>query len=134
MAGSVGGGSPTQLELPPWGAAADVDFGFAVGGECGEYDGKLTELTLRFLGAAAADIQVLRKKGELLFDGTVEPGTLFSLSGYDKRGTLGTTIDLYVDGALDTDIHTSCSRPIFVGLVAGSFEVVAGASRNGRAL
>jgi hypothetical protein len=67
----------------------------------------------------------------VVFDGIVQPGESFSFVGTDKKGTLGTEISVYVEDELDTKIHTSCSRPIGPGLLAGSFYVVAGASLEG---
>ncbi|NQT19094.1 MAG: hypothetical protein HQ592_05280 [Planctomycetes bacterium] len=100
--------------------------------ECGECDGKVTALTLRYNGLSSAWVKVVQKKDCLVaFDGLVLPGKEFSFNGADKNGTLGTEIKLYVDGALNTAIHTSCSQPIGPGLVRGDFEVIAGASREG---
>jgi hypothetical protein len=47
---------------------------------------------------------------------------------------MGTEIEVYVNGSLNTSIHTSCSQPIGPGLVRGSFEIVSGFSLKGGAL
>lgn len=99
--------------------------------ECGECKGKVTELTLLYTGMEAAPVQVVQKNGDTVFDETVQPGETFSFSGTDKHGTLGTEISLFVDGDLNTTIHTSCSQPIGPGLVSGDFEVIAGYSKDG---
>jgi hypothetical protein len=100
--------------------------------ECAECEGKVTTLTLKYNGATDAAVTVVQKKdGLLVFDALVDAGGEFTINGADKNGTLGTEIKLYVDGALNTAIHTSCSQPIGPGLVRGDFEVVAGASREG---
>ena len=104
------------------------------GEDCNECDGKVIELTLRYDGDDEADIVVLQKKGEVAFEGVVQPGDEFTALGQDSKGTLGTQISIFVDGDLNTKIHTSCSKPIGPGLVKGDFEVVAGFSRNGGAL
>jgi len=99
-----------------------------VGGEC---DGKVTDLVLKNLGADA-QVRVEQKKDEVtVFDDFVPAEGEFSFSGTDKKGTLSTEISIFVDGILNTKIHTSCSKPIGPGLVSGSFEVISGNSRNG---
>ena len=44
---------------------------------------------------------------------------------------MGTEITIFVNGEFNTKIHTSCSQPIYPGLVFGDFTVVSGSSRNG---
>ena len=97
-------------------------------------DGKVTELTLKYIGANPAVIVVKQKDGSTVFSGTKAPEDEFSFVGTDSKGTLGTEISIFVDGDLNTQIHTSCSKPIGPGLVSGDFEVISGASRNGGAL
>jgi len=98
-----------------------------VGGEC---DGKVTDLVLKNLGADA-QVRVDQKKDGTVFDDFVPTGGEFSFSGTDKKDTLGTEISIFVNGSLNTKIHTSCSQPIGPGLVSGNFEVISGSSRNG---
>jgi len=99
--------------------------------DCG-CDGKVTDLTLRYNGTDTAFVTVQQKKdGKVVFSDTVDPGEVFSFIGADKKWTLGTEIQIYVNGHLHTKIHTSCSQPIGPGLVSGDFEVVDGSSRNG---
>ncbi len=102
--------------------------------DCG-CDGKVTELTLKYLGSTDAIVKVVQKKdGAVVFNGPLAAGGTFSFSGQDKNGTLTTEIAIYVDGVLNTNIHTSCSVDIGPGLIAGDFEVVEGASRGFPAL
>jgi hypothetical protein len=104
----------------------------ATSAPCGECRGGVTSLTLRYVGTtASAHIQVLQKKGEVVFDGTVQPGETFTFSGTDRYGKLGTEITIKVNGQVNTTLHTSCSKPIGPGLVSGDFEVVAGSSKDG---
>jgi len=44
---------------------------------------------------------------------------------------LGSEISIFVDGELNTKIHTSCSRPIGPGQISGDFEVIEGYSLRG---
>ena len=100
-----------------------------------ECDGKVTWLTLQYNGSTENNnIKVVQKKPyENIFQGNVSNGEQFTFSGTDKKGTMGTEISVFVgsDNDPDTKIHTSCSQPIYPGLVSGSFTVVDGASRNG---
>jgi hypothetical protein len=99
---------------------------------CGECRGGVTELTLRYNGTTAdAHVQVLQKKGDVVFDGVVQPGETFTFSGIDKDGKLGTEITVTIDGRVNTTLHTSCSKPIGPGISSGDFEVVAGHSKDG---
>lgn len=97
------------------------------GGEC---DGKVTDLVMKNLGGDA-QVRVDQKKDGTVFDDFVPAGGEFSFSGTDKKSTLGTEISIFVNGSLNTKIHTSCSQPIGPGLVSGGFKVVSGNSRNG---
>lgn len=101
------------------------------GGECGPCEGKVSWLSLEYLGGAPGLVEVTQKKGGVVFSGIVAPGGVFTFQGTDKKGTLGTQIDVTVGGSPNASIHTSCSQPIGPGLVSGDFLVVDGASRNG---
>jgi hypothetical protein len=93
----------------------------------------VTELTLKYNGGTAnANIKVVQKKGgAVVFDAIVQPGGSFAFSGEDNKGTLTTEISIFVNGVLNTKIHTSCSQPIGPGLISGDFEVISGRSKNG---
>lgn len=108
--------------------------------ECDNCDGKVTELTLKYIGSSSELIEVTQKKSHNennfeIFSETVSPNGTFDLVGVDNNGTLGTKIKVYVDGDFAVEIHTSCSQDIYVGLIfesnLGNFEVVDGASLNG---
>ena len=81
---------------------------------CGECKGKVSELTLLYTGTAAA----------------VRVGQEFTFVGTDK-GTLGTDISLFINDELNTIIHTSCSQPIYPGMISDLFTVVEGYSLTG---
>jgi len=110
------------------------DAGMYLPEDCGECDGKITELTLQYNGDTAGYVEVFTKgKNPVsLFAETVDPGGSFSFVGQDKHGTMGPEIHLFIDGSLNTKIHTSCSRPIGVGMVSGAFEILAGARKSQR--
>lgn len=113
-------------------AALDVPVTPPDDEEYGECDGKVTQLTVKYIGDIEdAHIVVKAKKNVPLFDGIVQPGETFTLYGFDKKGTLGTETYYWVNGEYNTNIHTSCSQPIGPGLIKGDFEVIEGYSRNG---
>ncbi|MFH1701635.1 MAG: SdrD B-like domain-containing protein [Candidatus Zixiibacteriota bacterium] len=112
------------------------DGGNGNGDDCSDCDGKITELTLGYMGASEATVEVYAKGrkgtlGTVLFSEQVLPGGSFSFVGYDKDGTMGTEISIFVDGSLNTKIHTSCSQPIYIGMVSGDFEILDGYSKDG---
>ncbi|NQV38430.1 MAG: hypothetical protein HQ509_10555 [Candidatus Marinimicrobia bacterium] len=74
------------------------------------------------------------KKEGTIFENTVESGNSFSLQGFDKKGTLGTEITLFVDDSENVAIHTSCSQSVLIGMDFGDFTVTSGSSRNGGSL
>lgn len=119
---SRNGGEMCPVDVPPTPPNGD---------DCGECDGKVTNLTLKNNGAGATIVVKQKKDDDIVFNDFVAAGETFSFSGTDKKGTLGTEIIIDVDGSENTRIHTSCSKPIGIGTVSGSFEVMDGASRNG---
>lgn len=122
-------GTPVSAE-----ASASVE---AVG--CGQCLGKVSELTLRWNGTAAASIEVVVENrafaDPVAFQGTVQPGGFFSFGplsspngGFD--GTLGTNISIYADGIFVATVHTSCSQPIYPGQDWGAAGALAAGSRG----
>ncbi|MFC2005157.1 hypothetical protein ACFLUY_02920 [Chloroflexota bacterium] len=96
-----------------------------------ECEGKVTTLTLRNNGDANR-VVVMQKKGEVVvFNDDVPVGGMFTFTGQDKKGTLGTEIIILVGGEESARIHTSCSQPISIGMMFGNFEVIDGASLKG---
>jgi hypothetical protein len=103
--------------------------------ECGDCDGGVIELTLRYFGSNPAYVQVYDgkrpKPDRLLYEDTVAPDESFTFTGQRPDGTMGANISLFVDGEFNTTIHTSCSQPIGPGLIRGYFEVISGYSKYG---
>ncbi|NOZ11535.1 MAG: hypothetical protein GXP09_10905, partial [Gammaproteobacteria bacterium] len=84
---------------------ADVlsyDFGYIPAAACdGECEGKVTTLTIKYNGTSPTNIEVYQKKiSTQLFAGLIDPGDTFIVNGLDKKGTLGTQINIFgVTGA-----------------------------------
>ncbi len=126
--------SPSQTNPVSVEPVLSYDFGyFTPSQECQPCEGRVTDLIFRYLGATQdAHTVVEQNKGKtVVFDDIVQPDDVFGFSGSWKRGTLGTEIRVFVNGVLNTRVHTSCSQPIGPGAVFGDFEVVAGNSRVG---
>ncbi|NQV33175.1 MAG: hypothetical protein HQ515_10805 [Phycisphaeraceae bacterium] len=112
---------------------------------CGECRGKVSELTLRYTGTDTAVVKVEQKgkkgkkderglgdsDGSVVFEEALDQGDPFTFTGLDDKGTLGTEISVFINNALNTKIHTSCSKPIYPGMISGLFEVVEGHSLEG---
>jgi hypothetical protein len=115
-------------------ASASVE---AVG--CGQCLGKVSELTLRWNGAAAATIKVLVENSAfadpVAFQDMVQAGGIFSFGPLSSpnggfNGTLGTNISIYADGVFVATVHTSCSQPIYPGQDWGASGALAAGSHG----
>ncbi len=107
------------------------------GGDCGPCDGQMTSLTLEYLGSEAnATIKVYKDKvqpNKLIATFTnVNNGDSFSFDGTGPHGKLGAKVRLTINDGNYTEVHTSCSQPIEVGMVYDNlFLLLAGTSHNG---
>lgn len=102
--------------------------------DCGECDGQVQSLALRYNGDVDAHVEVTQRFKNLevsIFDDLLAPGDPFEVFGVNNKDTLGPYIWIYVEGERIGHIHTSCSEPIGPGTVLGDFEVIDGFSRNG---
>ncbi len=97
---------------------------------CKACSGGITELTLLYKGSKSAKIVVKDAKGNQLYSNTVNPNKTFTFKGVNNNGTMGSHIRIYVGSSFST-ITTDCSKPIYAGLVVGSFTVVSGYSKDG---
>ena len=80
----------------------------------------VTMVEFKNLGPGA-DIMVICK-GVIYFQGYVlHDSTFVSSNDPDK---LGTNTEIWVNGSVAEKVHTSCSKPIYVGMVWGDFELV----------
>lgn len=105
--------------------------------ECEPCEGGVSELTLKYLGETEVEVKVTprRKKKDpdvILFEDVVSADDpIFTVVGMGKNGKIGSEMSIFVDGELNTKIHTSCSQPIGPGLISGDFEVIEGFSVKG---
>ncbi len=110
------------------------DLCAVINSDCEECDGKVTDLTMLYIGDEYATIKVEQKRHKVVFENDVESYGEFSFNGTERDGTLGTEIILFVNGIKNTKIHTSCSNPIGPGLISGDFKIISGQSLRGGAL
>jgi hypothetical protein len=100
---------------------------------CAPCAGKITELTMQYNGTVATTVRIEGRgpAAGVLYEMLVLPGEQFTFIGNDSKGTMGTKITFYENGAQTATMHTSCSEVIGPGTTAGPFEVISGRSRNG---
>ena len=108
------------------------------GGNCGPCDGGMTSLTLRYDGTEInTTIKVYKDKVEpnklIHTENNVSNGDIFSFIGTGPDNKFGAKIRITIndDNNNYTEIHTSCSQAIEVGMTFGDFYIVAGESKDG---
>ena len=103
--------------------------------DCGECDGKVSQLTLRYNGDETNYIKVYdnvkRRANKLMFEGYVSMGDEFTVNGTGRHDEMSGQISIWNEYNRSTRIHTSCSEPIGPGMIYGDYEVVEGYSRHG---
>jgi hypothetical protein len=106
--------------------------GRSVPSPCDECKGGVVQLTLEYNGSLDPDpiIRVEKDSNEVYFEGAVMPNGRFTFQGTGSDNKMASNIKVFVNGILNTEIHTSCSQPIFPGLVSGDFTVVEGISKD----
>jgi hypothetical protein len=104
-------------------------------GDCGNCDGKVTSLTLKYHGAGGSSIEIVDKDNIVLYsDANLATDAEFMFIGLNDKTTMGTEITLSYGDGNECVIHTSCSQPMEIGLFFcdnNEFEVLDGASLNG---
>jgi len=120
----------TQVPIPPGKKSALKKSPKAVAaGEC--TIGKVAQLSLQYNGSAPdAHVLVVSHKGDILFEGIVQPGEVFTFAGAENNGEMGKEIAVLLNGEVNAGFHTSGSQPIGPGLWSGDFLVVGGVTRK----
>jgi hypothetical protein len=94
-----------------------------------ECAGGTTLLETVYHGLGAGNL-VIRERNIVYYDGPVSAGDVITIVPLPGDNRLKNNLDYIIDGQLNGEVHTSCSVPIYVGLVFGDFEITAGESRN----
>jgi len=81
----------------------------------------VTSLSLIFHGLSEALIEAISKGRTCFGPELVSPEDTFQIAAVDEK--LGANTEIWVDGSLDEEIDTSCSKPLEEGMVFGDFEV-----------
>ena len=92
-------------------------------------DGGTTFLEVVYNGTVSGHLEV-SDKNDVYYDGPLQPGQTITLTPLPGDNKLKNNLDFEIDGVLNADVHTSCSYPIYVGLIFGDFEITTGTSRN----
>ena len=107
------------------------------GNDC-DCKGGMTSLDLEYLGAETdAVVKIYKDKIEskkiLAVFTNVNPGDILSFEGVGKDNKMGAKIRITVndDKKNYTEIHTSCSQDISIGMAFGDYVVRAGTSKDG---
>ncbi|MCF8406049.1 MAG: T9SS type A sorting domain-containing protein [Bacteroidales bacterium] len=109
------------------------------GPECGPCEGQMTSLSLEYLGTTSnATVKVYTKKVEpnnlIATFYNVNTGDTLDFTGTGKHNKLGSKVRITINGDNNnfTEIHTSCSQPIEVGMIYDNlFLLIAGTSHEG---
>ena len=91
---------------------------------CDDCKGGVTQMDLTYNGLDSAYVEVTGKDGEpVYFSGWVQPGETITVVGIPPGDKLDKNTEIYVDGGLHAEVHTSGSQPIGPGLVLGDFTI-----------
>lgn len=95
-------------------------------------NGQVNSLTLEYQGNVTVKIEVVQQQGgsTIFLNNSVNPGQSFNFIGSGTDGRMGPEIDIFINGQLSVEIHTSCSQPIEIGMTFGLFKIIAGTSTN----
>lgn len=96
---------------------------------CGACEGGMVSITLQFMGSFKSEVKIEDNK-IVIFTGLVDPDGLILIEPI-RDAFKGNTLDVYVDGTLNTTLNTKCNIPVYLNTAYGDFVVVGGASRDG---
>ena len=115
----------SQVPVPPGKKRSSKKASKAAPGEC--VFGKVAKLTLQYTGNVAdSHVMVVQKNGDVIFDGTVQPGESFTFMGTGKNGEMGSEIAILLNGQVNGGFHTGGNEPLGPGAHSGEFLVTEG--------
>jgi len=97
---------------------------------CGECDGGMKEITFKYVGPLTTSKIKITDKNGTLFDDSVASGASFTIFG-PSGNKMGNEITIFIDNNLHTTLHTSCSKPINIGMAVGDLILTNGFSVKG---
>lgn len=97
---------------------------------CGNCEGGLRKLSILYQGGSAKTVKIVGKS-TVYFNQTVQPNTIITITKGASERRIVNEIDLYLNNVKNTSIHTSCSQPIYPGLVFGNFMITEAISNKG---
>ena len=109
--------------------------GRAVPEPCGPCVGQVTELTLEYTGTQDPGPIVRVEQtddGTVLFEDVVPAAGRLTVQGTSQDGAFGSSVEVYVDGALEATILTACDGAIFSGQAYGEITIIEAISSEGR--
>ena len=101
---------------------------------CAVCKGGTTGLSLRYLGADAADVKIYDDGGikadKILFQGPVVSGQVITLTPRPGQSKLNKDVSIWVGRVLQAKLKTDCSQPIGPNAVYGDFTVTEAFSKD----
>ncbi len=115
-----------DLVLPPYTNTNPSDD------QCSDCQGKISALTLQYVGTETnPEINITDKDHNILFNQVIDNNTPFSFTGVGNNNEMTNEISLSTNNVFNISIHTSCSKPVLIGMQFGDFVVLAGESSEG---
>jgi len=98
---------------------------------CDDCKGGVVAMEMEYTGNSTEYVEVTGEDGDpVYYAGNVSPGDTISFEGTGSYNKLDKHTEIYVDGDLDEEVHTSCSQPIGPGVVFGDFTVTYAESKD----
>ncbi len=102
--------------------------------ECLPCAGEVNSLTFQYASLAPGEVKVIQSDGTEIFNGLVQGYEEFTFSGTQENGSMGSFIQIFLDGNLISFQDTSCATPIGTNMFIGPFIITKGSSTLGNAL
>ncbi len=93
--------------------------------------GMINSLTMQYNGDQNALVEVYSHKGIRIFSQNLSKYDFFTIDGFNKQETLGAKLSLHIDGVLDVEMLTICTKKFLVGMDFGQFTIRGGFDHKG---